>query len=298
LKYYLQKISVLLKHREYEQNVRILQSAVEQQGLCVMLEILSDTCSENRHDMKTFRIEEASDKQHILYLSDDGDVLRKLSASGHPVMAYFHEYNAGENFQGIAYGCEKPEELDAVYFDKIYRRCKRLPWQITETERCIIRETTVEDVDSFYQIYREPSITEYMESLFPEREQEIAYIEDYITHVYEFYDFGVWTVLSKETGEVIGRAGISYRDGCDIPELGFVIAVPWQRKGIAFEVCSAVLEYGRDVLGFETVQALVEEGNLVSLYLCEKLGFHQEEMVTVDDKPMYRMLLNPDCSDR
>ncbi|MDE7359050.1 MAG: GNAT family N-acetyltransferase [Lachnospiraceae bacterium] len=147
-----------------------------------------------------------------------------------------------------------------------------------------MRETTVEDVDCFYRIYAEPSITKYMENLFADRDEEVAYTKDYIEKVYAFYGYGMWTVLDKEGGGVIGRAGISWREGYDLPELGFVFGVPWQGRGYAYEVCSAILAYARKELLMERVQALVQPGNERSLRLCEKLGFAVSGESEVDGK--------------
>ena len=90
---------------------------------------------------------------------------------------------------------------------------------------------------------------------------------------------------------VIGRAGISYREGFEEPELGFLIGVRWQRKGYAAEVCRAILAYAREVLEFERIQVLVESGNFPSLKLCEKLGFRFSAEVTLNGKPYLRLLL-------
>ena len=58
---------------------------------------------------------------------------------------------------------------------------------------------------------------------FADKDKETQYIQDYIKNVYEFYGFGMWTVVEKASGQVIGRAGVSYREGFSLPELGFMI---------------------------------------------------------------------------
>ena len=78
---------------------------------------------------------------------------------------------------------------------------------------------------------------------------------------------------------MIGRAGFSNREGYENPELGFVVGVPWQGRGYATEVCEALLQYGKEELGFEQVQMLVMPENEVSLHLAEKLGFRREDSV-------------------
>ena len=49
-----------------------------------------------------------------------------------------------------------------------------------------IREITVKDVPQLYELYRDASITAFMEPLFADPEQEIAYTKDYIENVYGF----------------------------------------------------------------------------------------------------------------
>ena len=53
-----------------------------------------------------------------------------------------------------------------------------------------------------------------------------------------------------------------------MPELGFVIGVPWQRQGYADEVCSAILRYEGKDIGFKQIQALVMEHYETSSSLC------------------------------
>lgn len=219
----------------------------------------------------------SAERIRVLWITDDPVSAQEHILREEPVLAFLHEGNRGASFPGVKFACENLQELDAAYLDRVYRRYALIPWDILETERCFLRETAVEDVNAFYEIYGEPSITEYMEDLFPDREQEIAYTRDYIRNVYEFYGFGVWTVCLKETGQVIGRAGLSYREGFADPELGFVIGVPWQRRGIGEEVCRAVLAFGKKELGFEIVIAFAEPGNRVSVRLLEKLGFQAAE---------------------
>ncbi len=213
------------------------------------------------------------EREGIMYVTDQAEAYAALREQGCYVLPYLHENNRGEFFPGALYAVENLEEMNEESFDLAYRRLAELPWEILTTKRCEVRETTVEDVDSFYQIYEEPSITEYMENLFADRDEEVAYTKDYIEKVYAFYGYGMWTVLEKESGKVIGRAGITWREGYDLPELGFVFGVPWQGRGYAYEVCSAILVYARDELLMERVQALVRPGNERSLRLCEKLGF-------------------------
>lgn len=56
-------------------------------------------------------------------------------------------------------------------------------------------------------------------------------------------------------------------------------------------MCKALLEYGKEELGFEQVQMLVMPENEVSLHLAEELGFVFEEMIVWDDVKYCRLFL-------
>ncbi len=234
--------------------------------------------------------ENGTDIEKVLWVTDCVAWGLQLQQTGQAVLMYLHEGNGRDDYSAFRYAMMHPEELDLEYFELIYRRIKRLPWDILETERLYLRESMVEDVDAFYEIYKEPAITAYMENLFPTREEERTYINDYIDKVYAFYDFGIWTVVEKASSKVIGRVGLSYREGYEEPELGFVIGVPWQGRGYAYEVCTAVLDYGRCMLGFERVQAFVKPGNKASIALCEKLGFTECERPMLDGEEHIRFI--------
>lgn len=224
-----------------------------------------------------------SDWKESLYLTDNPVFATLLSGRDYPVLAYIHDQNRGESFENVKYVIEGFEDADREYFVRVWQRLVGEPWHILDTERCSIRETTVEDLDAFYKIYSDPAITKYMENLFADRDEEKVYIETYAKTVYDFYGYGMWTVTLKETGEVIGRAGISIREGFEDPELGFMIGVPWQGKGIATEVCEKILEYTETELGIRQVIALVQPGNECSVGLLHKLGFVYEKEVVLQD---------------
>lgn len=238
-------------------------------------------------------------KQGVLYLTDDPRVYAALAAamptdSGvpqsdpmpgvpgapvccHPsVLVYLHPGNREADFGDARYALEEPEDVEPEYLERVFRRCHNLPWEILSTKRCWLRETVEEDVDSFWKMYQDGELTRYTEGLYPTPQAERKYVGDYRRLVYSFYEFGVWTVLDRRSGAVVGRAGLSVREGYDLPELGFVIGREWQGRGLAEEVCRGILEYARESLGFERIQVLVHQENAASLHLCRKLGFREQ----------------------
>lgn len=244
--------------------------------------------------LKEIRIKSKYDdlEEGLLYATDDLRLLKKLQKAGEAVAAVLTPENRKEDFSGIPYAVEQIEELEEEDWERLYRRLVKLPWHIAETRRCRLREMTAADTDRLYEIYDAAEITRYMEPLLEDREKERHYIEDYRRCVYEFYSYGMWVIEEKESGQVIGRAGIEAkvieRDGKtdgqsgtemreETLELGYMVALPWQRQGIAYEVCGAVLDYVRREIGSVSVTARTLPDNLPSVRLLTKLGFQRSQ---------------------
>lgn len=217
-----------------------------------------------------------ADARETLWITDSGELALSLKERNRPVLGICRE---GEGMAGVDYVMECGSEPDVRYLDRVYRRFQDIPWDILETERCILRETIEEDVDSFFEIYSHPDIVRYTENLYEEKEQERSYVRQYRDKVYRYFEFGIWTVIWKETGEIIGRAGLAVREGYELPDMGYIIGVPWQRKGVAYEVCAAIMKYAREEFGFLQVQALVMPENAASIALCKKLGLAPKQQV-------------------
>lgn len=106
------------------------------------------------------------------------------------------------------------------------------------------------------------------------KKEEIAYTRDYIRYQYGIYDFGMWIIEDGQSGEVIGRAGLDLRPDREDAELGYMIRKNRQGQGLAYEVCTAILAYAKEELGFEKLFARTRKENLASVMLLKKLGFH------------------------
>ncbi|MCR5507364.1 MAG: GNAT family N-acetyltransferase [Lachnospiraceae bacterium] len=182
------------------------------------------------------------------------------------------------------------DEIDADFIIKMYERSRHLPWTILKTDRLILREMTVADVDRLYEIYEGDGITKYMEPLYEDRAREVEYTKDYIRNMYEFCGYGLWLVIEKDTCRIVGRAGVTGREGYDDAELGYVIEKDRQGIGYATEACSAIIGYARDVLGMKSLNCFVQPGNDISVRLCERLGFKYNEDVCLNGEDFLRYI--------
>lgn len=184
------------------------------------------------------------------------------------------------------------EEVDFTFIRRVYERHHQIPWTILVTERCVVKEFSMEYLDALFALYAGEGMTTYIEPLF-DYEEEKEYQKSYIQCMYGFYGYGMWIVCDRQSGKLIGRAGLEHREalGGEL-ELGYAIGVPYQRKGYAQEVCRAILAYAREHLEQTSVCCLIEEGNTASEHLAEKLGFSWTEEKILDGKRMKKYVLS------
>lgn len=236
-----------------------------------------------------------------VWLTDEPKEARSLLASGECVAFVLTQENRGQDLSGISW-CFAPEEgvpweqdpIRAIGQEELYRvwqRRKGLPWHIADTKRLSLRETVEEDGAILYEIQKDAQEAGFVEPLEADPAVRREKIRAYRSFVYGFYGFGIWTVFLRESGRVIGRAGLEIQEGSEEPFLGFVIHPRERRKGYAGEACRAVLEYGFAQLDLPVVRARVHRDNRASLRLCRKLGFRAEKEAPTPDSAWVDFLL-------
>lgn len=245
-----------------------------------------------KHDIELLVCENGDEnlpkeKTGILVICEEKAEAERLKEAGYFVIISLYEKNEWDDFSNFSYAIMDACQVEAEFYIKVWQRFMNIPWNILETERCIIREMCEADLDALYEIYADESVSRYTENLFEDREKEKQYITDYRKNIYAYYGFGIWVVVRKSDGKLIGRAGYHYRPGFDYPELGFVFGVPYQKQGYAWEVCKSLMGICKDVYDFEGVQALTEPENEASVRLLDKLGFIQMEELILEEKKYF-----------
>ena len=238
------------------------------------------------------------DPENVLYIAATQESLHAAQMLGMAVLGYDNRSEMGYSYiqekqecvnlphslSGVKNVVEGFEEVDALFLKRVYEREHHLPWEIARTDRWILREFTMDDMDGLVELYDQPGVAYrivngyqvpgYIEPLLP-REEEEEYQRCYIENMYGFHGYGMWIVTEIRSPRIIGRAGLEnreYEDGVEL-EMGYVIDPRWQRRGIAYEVCSAIMEYARESTDFPRLNALTEADNVASIALLEKLGF-------------------------
>jgi ribosomal-protein-alanine N-acetyltransferase len=150
---------------------------------------------------------------------------------------------------------------------------------ILETARLRLREFTLDDVDVMEGILGDPVTMQYYPAPFPRAE-----IVDWIRrNLFRYRDcgFGVWAMLLKDTGELIGDCGCYVREveGHFEFELAWHVRRDLWGRGYATEAAQRCIEYAFSSLGAERIIALVRPENLSSCRVAEKTGMSCERVI-------------------
>ena len=179
------------------------------------------------------------------------------------------------------------EDITYMYCEHIYARKTHTPACILETDNYIVREECENDLEELYRLYDTLSDCSFIEPLY-EAEREKEFLSAYISNMYGFFDYGLWLVFDKKTGELVGRMGIENRsiDGVNCQELGYLVGRKYQRRGIAYEVCSKIIEYAREYLYIDRLYACIHKDNIPSINFINKMKFKLYAK-DIDDMDIY-----------
>lgn len=229
-------------------------------------------------------------EEECIMIAATGKTLRIIEKMNIASIGYLNPICGKQDLSQAEVLVEGFDEVDFFFLERIYQRKHGIPWTVIETERCFLREMTMEDLDALYQLYEEPEITRYMEGLYEDREKEEEYTRAYINNMYRFYGYGMWLVIEKETGKIIGRAGLNNVDihGEPALEMGYMVGKPYQNQGYATEVCEGILQFAAEATEFKMINCLIQKENVKSVHLIEKLDFTWEEELEIKEKTMQR----------
>lgn len=235
-------------------------------------------------------LEEAGySSENALLIGAKDETLQAGCEAGLAVAAMKNPEFPGQSYEAADILIEGFEEVDFFFLERIYQRKHGIPWRVIETERCYLREMTLEDLDELYEIYGEEGIADYIEPLYNRQEEE-AYTKAYIQNMYGYYGYGMWLVFDRFTDKMIGRAGLNNQEieGEIILEMGYLIRNGYQNQGYATEVCKAILDYAAEALEFPCVYCLVDSENEKSICFLRKMKFEAAGEVFLQGKKMKR----------
>jgi RimJ/RimL family protein N-acetyltransferase len=145
---------------------------------------------------------------------------------------------------------------------------------LLETERLFIRHFATSDANFVLALLNSEGWLKFIgdrniRSLY----DATQFISEKIQPNYVKDGYGMFVVLDKNSGELLGMCGLVNREYLPTPDIGFAFLPQYQGKGYALEAAKAVLDYAIAKHSLHKLSAIVLATNLQSIKLLAKLGF-------------------------
>jgi len=155
-----------------------------------------------------------------------------------------------------------------------------MPNQPIETERLILREIQLSDVDGMFALDSDPEVHKHLGNMpITNKDQAEKYIV-LLQQQYKERGIGRWAVIHKETKDFMGWSGIKYLNESEqengfynVYELGYRLIPKYWGKGYATESAQVWVDYMFNEAGVKSLYAAVDIPNKGSVNVLQKVGF-------------------------
>lgn len=140
-----------------------------------------------------------------------------------------------------------------------------------ETERLILNEITMDDLDVFHAMRSDVRIMNFIQGRLAKTKQDSI---DVIQRSHNLLAEGnniSWGIRWKENNRLIGSIGFYRIQWANLRgEIGYILHPDFQRKKIMTEAMAKIVEFGFDTMKFHSIEAVLDPQNIP----CEKLLIH------------------------
>lgn len=139
---------------------------------------------------------------------------------------------------------------------------------ILETQRLVLRPFQPHYLPDLHKMYNDGQTMRFMSSL---PHVDLAATERQLAQNMGHPEAHHWVICFKGSDEAIGL--VNYLGGTRVPGMGYIIRREFWGQGIAAEACRVALGYGFDRLGYDRVELWIDQLNLASQRVAQKLDF-------------------------
>ncbi|MDO7834719.1 GNAT family N-acetyltransferase [Sphingobium sp. HBC34] len=147
-----------------------------------------------------------------------------------------------------------------------------------ETIRLILRPHRVEDYAACRTLWADAQVVRHIGGV-PQDAQAVWFRLLRYAGMWALLGYGMWVIEERDSGVLLGEAGllsaergIAYLEG--VPEAGWVLGRDAWGRGIATEAMQAILQWADAHLDAPAIRCIIDPGNLASIKVAGKLGFH------------------------
>jgi RimJ/RimL family protein N-acetyltransferase len=144
------------------------------------------------------------------------------------------------------------------------------------TARLQAERLTSDHLPELQRMHRDPAVMAGLGGV-RDDDQTAAYLARNLQH-WADYGFGLWILREAKGGDPIGRAVLRHLlvEGVDEVEVGYAFYPAFWGRGVATEVATACLAFGRQQLRLATIVAVTKPGNVASQRVLLKVGLAYE----------------------
>ena len=153
------------------------------------------------------------------------------------------------------------------------------------TERLLLRGLELSDLDAYAAICADPDVRRFLGDGCPLERPAVWREMALLLGHWGLRGFGQWAVVERETGELVGRAGLWQPEGWPGLEVGWVLGRRYWGRGFATEAARAALHHAFSALGARRVISLIHPDNERSVRVAERLGERFDRRVEVSGTP-------------
>ena len=143
---------------------------------------------------------------------------------------------------------------------------------ILETQRLILREMTPGDLPGLGRFLQDASVMYAYEHAFSDEEVR-AWLDRQLER-YARDGFGLWSMIEKDGGQLIGDCGLTLQDwsGREVLEIGYHLCRDKWCQGFATEAAIACKQYAFRTLRAPEVFSIIRENNYPSQRVAQRNG--------------------------
>jgi ribosomal-protein-alanine N-acetyltransferase len=158
-----------------------------------------------------------------------------------------------------------------------------------ETTRLLLRPMRAEDVDDLLRVFADPKVMASFGGVLFDRDDMARWVGRNLEHQAR-YGYGLFSVVHKADGLLIGDCGLERLDAGGAPEteLGYDLRSDHWGRGLATEAAAAVRDHAFYKLNLPRLISLIRHGNAASRRVAEKIGMRHAADVTRDGRD-YRL---------
>jgi RimJ/RimL family protein N-acetyltransferase len=138
------------------------------------------------------------------------------------------------------------------------------------TERLILRPPSREDLDGFAAFHADAETMRFLGG--PVGRGQSWRVLCTMAGAWSINGFSMFSLILRDTGQWIGRAGPWQPEGWPGTEVGWGILREYEGKGFAHEAALASIDYAFGTLGWSDVIHTIDPANSGSVALAQKLG--------------------------